>query len=68
LERPAARGGRAAPQSSMSRMLWLTAEVTDGAAPDGPSDEAEDPKSSWSAEFLAWADTELKALGAELGS
>jgi hypothetical protein len=52
----------------MSRMLWLTAEVTDGAAPDGPSDEAEDPKSSWSAEFLAWADTELKALGAELGS
>jgi hypothetical protein len=58
-------------QRSMSRMLWLTAEVTDGAAPEAPDDglaeDEEVPEStSWSVSFLAWADTELR--GPVLGS
>jgi hypothetical protein len=54
----------------MSRMLWLTAEVTDEApepADDGLAEDEEVPEStSWSVSFLAWADTELR--GPVLGS
>jgi hypothetical protein len=62
----------------MSRTLWLTSELTDSAALDAAAldpaaeeaaDDGEDPKStSCIVSFLAWADTELNGLDAEVGS